>query len=166
MRRMRIEEPPAEPRVTGQRVDDLGRGTALAATPWYAVIAARARMRAGMDLTDALGPLQLTLRTYTLLELALEEPELAQRDLAVRIALDERQVVHLVTELERLGYVERVASTADRRVRNVRLTDAGRDVAERAGAIVREREAACLGRLSPAERAMLVELLGKIGTDA
>lgn len=155
----------AEPRAVTERVDDLGRGSRLTAAPWFAIVAARARMRVGMDLLDGLGPLGLTLRGYTLLEIALEAPALSQRDLATRIAFDERQVVHLVTELERAGFVERIESPSDRRVRNVRVTDLGRDAVDRAREIVEARQSASLARLTTAERAMLVELLAKVGPD-
>jgi len=60
------------------------------------------------------------------------------------------------------GWVERVRSTEDRRAQQIHLRPAGRALVQRAEKISATMEDAALRRLSPAERALLIELLLKI----
>jgi len=60
------------------------------------------------------------------------------------------------------GWVERVRSTHDRRAQHIHLTARGRALAEQARRISTTMEAHSLTALSPAERALLIELLRKI----
>ena len=62
------------------------------------------------------------------------------------------------------GWVERVRSTHDRRAQHIHLTAKGRTLAERARRVSTTMEEPALVGLSRAERALLIELLRKIGT--
>ncbi len=72
---------------------------------------------------------------------------------------------HVTIGLDRLetrGLVERRRSASDARVQHLRLTRAGSALVHAATARVQAGEAAALHTLSPAERAMLLELLHKL----
>jgi DNA-binding MarR family transcriptional regulator len=72
---------------------------------------------------------------------------------------------NVTTLLDRLAardLVERERSENDRRAQHVRLTVAGRTLARKTQQISQTMEDEALAHLSDAERAMLVELLGKV----
>ena len=60
------------------------------------------------------------------------------------------------------GWVERVRSTQDRRAQQIHLTAQGAELVQRAEKIAATMEHATLRVLSPAERALLIELLMKV----
>jgi len=94
----------------------------------------------------------------------LDEP-LPMRDLAQRLCCDASNVTGIVDHLEARGLVERRVAPADRRVKNLVLTDAGRALRRR------HRESLTvdlplLDELSPAERRVLADLLRRgVGED-
>jgi DNA-binding MarR family transcriptional regulator len=65
---------------------------------------------------------------YVFQRLVEDEPTIGA--LAGSLGMSQQGASKQVAELERLGYVERVAAVADQRVRTVRLTAAGRAVVE------------------------------------
>ncbi|HEV2061593.1 MAG TPA: MarR family transcriptional regulator [Solirubrobacteraceae bacterium] len=83
-------------------------------------------------------------------------------DLARLAQVSKPTVVYLVDELERLGYVERVADPADRRAKLVRLTRRGLRAQEAARAIVGEIEADWSRLLGPSDFATLRTLLERL----
>ncbi len=108
----------------------------------------------------------LRVRQYSVLVLACEDDGRTQRELAAVLGLDPSQVVLLVDELERAGWVERRPDPADRRTRLVVATEAGRRTravaAEAADAAVGE----VLGPLEDAERDLLRTALLRIALAA
>ena len=60
------------------------------------------------------------------------------------------------------GWVERVRGTQDRRAQHIHLTSKGAELVQRAEKIAATMEAPALRMLSPAERALLIELLMKV----
>jgi DNA-binding MarR family transcriptional regulator len=64
--------------------------------------------------------------------------------------------------LERRGWVQRVPNPEDRRSVLVQITDEGKAIANRLLPGIRKMEAVVFANLSPAERAALVKLLGKV----
>ena len=99
----------------------------------------------------------LSLRGYVVLQVAVRRP-LPQQALAASVGLDKSTMVATVDELEAAGLVERRPEPADRRVRLVTVTDAGRATLERAGAVVTRTEDELLADLGD-ERATLRRLL-------
>ncbi|MFB8245599.1 MarR family winged helix-turn-helix transcriptional regulator [Streptomyces sp. NPDC055952] len=99
-------------------------------------------------------------------------------DLAARLDMTQQGASKAVAELERLGYVERLPSPRDARIRHVALTAKGRDAVaaarqarERLEARLRERsERAAVdgagGTAFDVTRAVLVDLLGELGGTA
>jgi MarR family transcriptional regulator, transcriptional regulator for hemolysin len=109
----------------------------------------------------------LSLRGYVVLQLAVQRP-LAQQALAATLGLDKTTMVATVDELEQARLVERRPDPADRRVRLVAVTDAGRGALDRAHALVSATEDELLADLGD-DRATLRRLLetalaGRLGT--
>jgi DNA-binding MarR family transcriptional regulator len=73
-----------------------------------------------------LDKLSLTYPQYLAMLALWERDDIAVKDIAARLDLDPATVTPLLKRLEALGYVERVRSTTDERVVNVRVTTAGR----------------------------------------
>lgn len=72
-----------------------------------------------------LAPLGLTQALWVpLLHLQHSQGDMRQKDLAQSLALDSSSVVRLIDGLQAQGWVERL-DDADRRVKRIRLTDAG-----------------------------------------
>ena len=129
---------------------------------WFAIADTRARMRGAMNADSALGPLGLTLRSYTILSMACTGNDYSQREIGDFLSFDARQVVNLVDDLEGLGYITREPYPGDRRVNAIRATAEGKRVHATAREVLREREEKTLGNLSPEERAQLLSLLDRI----
>ena len=129
---------------------------------WFAIADTRARMRGAMNADSALGPLGLTLRSYTILSMACTGNDYSQREIGDFLSFDARQVVNLVDELEELGYITREPYPGDRRVNAIRATAEGTRVHATAREVLREREEKTLGDLSPEERTQLLSLLDRI----
>jgi DNA-binding MarR family transcriptional regulator len=78
------------------------------------------------DLTTRLEPHGITLPQYYVLRELWQEEGLTQREIANRVGVLEPTMVATLDALERLGLIERVRSTTDRRKTHVQLTPAGR----------------------------------------
>lgn len=98
---------------------------------------------------------------HALQELARAEA-LAQRDLAAWLRLEKSTVSRLVAQLERKGWVVRERSGEDARVFLLRLTDAGRKVAEQIAAARQARFATLLAAIPAAQRAEVVAALATL----
>lgn len=83
-------------------------------------------------------------------------------ELARLAQLSKPTVVYLVDELERLGYVERVADPDDGRAKLVRLTERGFRAQETARGILAEIEEDWSRLLGPRDFALLRELLERL----
>ncbi|MQA13269.1 MAG: MarR family transcriptional regulator [Pseudonocardiaceae bacterium] len=106
---------------------------------------------------DSLTPLQ-----YAVL-IALEaEPELSQRSLGERIALDKSTIGDLVARLARRGFVTRRPDPDDARRRILLMTEAGRMALYRARPAVVELGTRILAPLEPDERRELIRLLDRL----
>lgn len=82
---------------------------------------------------EALAPLGLKVRGYSVLALACDEADgVTQRRLADDAGLDPSQIVALVDDLEGRGLVMRTVDPNDRRNKLIVATDDGRDMCEQA----------------------------------
>lgn len=125
-------------------------------------LAARARSVGIGHANALLAPLELKVRSYSVLALACSGTDPSQRELSGFLRLDPSQIVSLVDALEARGLVERAADPRDRRSKVIRSTAAGRDLFGRAAAAVRDAEDTSLAALSDTERDQLRDLLRKI----
>jgi DNA-binding MarR family transcriptional regulator len=90
-------------------------------------------------------------------------PGVSQSRLAQEIGLDRSTLVAILDVLEETRLVERRAGE-DRRSNALWLTRRGKGVVERMKARVAEHEARIAARLTPAEQATLLDLLGRLGS--
>jgi DNA-binding MarR family transcriptional regulator len=124
--------------------------------------ASRAAIQLKRPFQKHLGPLQLTAVEFSILVLVASNPELNQKRLGAALDLSPPRLAVILDRLAERGLVERVRSTVDRRAQQLQLTPAGRVLTERAEGIAATMENEPLRVLSPAERALLIELLLKV----
>lgn len=89
-------------------------------------------------------------------------PGIAQKDLAQMVVLRKSALTKLVNQLERGGLIERRKEDADKRLNALHLTGEGRARLARMRPDIDRLQAELLAPLSPAERAMLFELLWRM----
>lgn len=107
---------------------------------------------------DSLRPVE-----YTLLALVAANPDVTARQLARGLAVAPPNVAVYLERLQARGLLMRRRSKEDARVQHLRATAAGQALARQATQRLLAAEAQALaGALSPAEQAMLVELLHKL----
>lgn len=82
-----------------------------------------------------------------------------QAAIAQHLGIDRTVMTYLVDDLEQAGMVQRRPDPADRRARQVLLTDAGREVLAAATERIRAVEASVLGGLSDDDAQVLRRLL-------
>lgn len=104
--------------------------------------------------------LGLEMKEFFLLGKLDEHPHPA--DLARALITPKPSITFMVKRLEAAGFVERRTEAADLRRFRLTLTRSGRKAMEAARAILDEAFARRLARLSPAERAELSRLLGRL----
>jgi DNA-binding MarR family transcriptional regulator len=126
-------------------------------------VASRAAIVLRKDFERELGPLGLKVLDYSLMVLVASNPEVNQKQLGEALDVSAPNMAITIDRLVERGWVERVRSTQDRRAMIIHLTPAGRDLVKRAQKIAASMEESTLAVLSPAERALLVELLLKVG---
>ena len=113
---------------------------------------------------SVLRPLELTLSRFEVLLLLSftrsgAVPIMRLRDL---LMIHGSSVTYLVDRLEEAGWVARESDHTDRRVSLVRLTDAGREVVDRASALLVECEFGLFGALGEERLEMFSDLLGEL----
>jgi DNA-binding MarR family transcriptional regulator len=84
-----------------------------------------------------------------------------QQELVDALCMDAKNVVLLLNDLDDLGHLERRRDPEDRRRHRVHITDAGRQVLQRAARVQESIEDEVLRGLDPNERATLWTLLTK-----
>lgn len=120
---------------------------------------ARARALMVRRCNQALRPLGLNVRTFSLLWLTTEPVPATQRELSDFLDLDPSQVVALIDDLEAQGLVERRANPADRRARQTVATEKGRRLCGTAQAAVDRATEEVFAGLTEGEQAQLTSLL-------
>lgn len=100
---------------------------------------------------------------YTVLALVAENPGATPGRIAEALALTKPNVTLWLDRLEARALLARQPSRTDGRALELRLTAAGRRLVEDATARLLEGERRALGALSAAERALLAELLHRVG---
>ena len=116
------------------------------------------------ELTAALERLGVSPRAHCVLTTA-ATGEHTQTELARMIGLDKTTLLVTLDELEAAGLAERRPSQKDRRVRVIAVTNAGRRKLAQAAKIVDRVHADVLEALSPADRKVFVDALGRLVGD-
>ena len=101
---------------------DVVRGSAL--TRNVSFLLTRASVVAAQRDNEALAPLGLKVRSFSVLGLALDDQPPTQREIAEFLRLDPSQVVALVDDLEQRGLLARETDPRDRRAKVVAATPA------------------------------------------
>ena len=104
---------------------------------------ARRMQETGFDLT----PVQ-----YAALDAIITDPGIDQASVAAQIAYDRATIGGVIDRLEQKGYVERTVCLRDRRAREVRPTDRGKQAFDEISPIVAALQQDILGELNDAER--------------
>jgi DNA-binding MarR family transcriptional regulator len=109
-----------------------------------------------------LGPLDLKIVEFSILMLVASNPQINQKRLGAALDISAPNMAVTLDRMVERGWVERVRSTQDRRAQQIHLTPQGAELVQRAEKIASTMENAALKVLSPAERALLIELLIKV----
>lgn len=125
-------------------------------------LTARARSVGTSRANALLAPLELKVRSYSVLALACSGLAPSQREMAEFLSLDPSQIVALVDQLEQRDLVARVADPRDRRSKGISATPAGEALYDEARRAVRTAEEQSLAALSTAEREQLRDLLTRV----
>ena len=123
---------------------------------------ARARALGTTHANEQLAALKLKARSYAVLALACSQSRPSQRELAEFLSLDASQIVALVDDLERRGFVVREPDANDRRSNVIVGTAEGVALCERAVKAVTAAEDKSLKALNAAERDQLRDLLARV----
>jgi len=91
-----------------------------------------------------------------------ENPGTDATRLSAVIAFDRSTLGNVLERLEARGLIERYASPEDKRIKLLKLTSAGRDVAKRSEAAVHRVQKRILAPLASKDQDKLVELLGQL----
>lgn len=100
-----------------------------------------------------------------LVAIATEEP-VSQLALAQRLGIDKTQMTYVIDALEQGGFVERRPDPRDRRVRQIRPSEAGLVLLERARSALRATEGFLMRDLAPDEQTTLRHLLARVALGA
>jgi DNA-binding MarR family transcriptional regulator len=104
----------------------------------------------------------LTMWGYVVL-LALDRSSMrTQAALAAAIGADKTRIIPTLDELQQGGYIERRPDPADRRVRLLAITEAGRKLKDAVQAKIQRGEERWLGELSAEERRVFLRVLERL----
>lgn len=73
----------------------------------------------------------ITSEQYTVLSHLWENDTICQRELCCSTGKDKPGITRILDNLEKLGYIERIDSETDRRMKMIKLTQAGRDLEQK-----------------------------------
>lgn len=114
---------------------------------------------------EALSEFELSAQELMVLAYSTVTPPPAQRELATVLLLDPSRIVGLVDQLEARGVVARTTSQADRRIKEISATEAGRELVRRAMAALERVHAAQTAHIDPQAYAALTGALRAIALD-
>jgi len=135
----------------------------LAASPSH--LLHRAQQRAADYFTTLVGD-AVTLRQYVVLAAIAEAPGSSQNDLVRATGVDRSTLADLVGRMQKLGWLTRAPSAADKRVQTVKLTAAGNLILTGATPAAKAADAALLALLTRAKGRTLLGLLTKLDKNA
>lgn len=100
-----------------------------------------------------------------ILILLLENDGMTQKELTSRLGVQPGSVSEVISKLEKSGLIFRTTSEADHRTMNILLTEDGKNVAQDAYALRKERHEKMFSSLSDQEKSTLLHLLEKVNRD-
>ena len=109
-------------------------------------------------------PLDLKIVEFSILMLVAQNAQVNQKQLGQALDISAPNMAVTLDRMVERGWVERVRGTKDRRSQHIHLTKEGAQLVQRAEKIAATMEEPALAMLSPAERALLLELLHKVAS--
>ena len=152
----RVVEPQAPPAAGGLDASPLthlvGYGASRAAIEMRKVFARHMK------------PLGLKVVEFSILMLVAANRQVNQKQIGQALDISAPNLAVTLDRMVERGWVLRVRSEQDRRAQHIHLTAKGVELVQRAQKIAATMEDASLRMLSPAERALLIELLLKVAS--
>jgi DNA-binding MarR family transcriptional regulator len=93
------------------------------------------------DIFETLSPFGLRPSDFSALRVIAANPGLKQQDIGLKLSIKRPNLVGLMEDLQKKGYVQRRVVTGDRRSYSLTLTKAGHDVLEKAEEAHKEHQA-------------------------
>jgi DNA-binding MarR family transcriptional regulator len=122
----------------------------------------RAQLAVFQNFVAAMAPFDVTPGQFGVLVVIAENPGLSQSELAAAIGIDRSTMVGVIDRLEARGLVVRAVVPRDRRSYALQLSATGMRKLREIEARVRAHEADIARELTAEERAMLLDLLGRL----
>ncbi|RPK33550.1 HTH-type transcriptional repressor NicR [Streptomyces sp. ADI93-02] len=116
-------------------------------------------MRAAGGMAEALQPLGVELRHFSVLIHLINNGPTVQRDLVSATGWDKAGIMRVVDDLERMGLALRKAVPGDRRARSVEITEQGKELFDAAHTAAPPLSQALVAHLAPGEAEQLLDLL-------
>lgn len=160
-RRSDRDADPALPRLESNGAVDLG---ALPETIGY--VLRRAQLAVFQDITRAFAAFDIRPAQYSVLTVVGRNPGLTQTQVAEALGIQRTNFVALLDAIEARGLARREPVAADRRSHALHLTHAGRELLAHLQRLEAEHERRLLERIGPGNRALLLDLLKRLGQDA
>lgn len=124
---------------------------------------ARSRFQAFRQFENHIGaPFDLKPVEFSILLLVDTNTDVSQTQLAQALGVAAPNMTTILRKLEGRGLLAREQSPSDGRIQHIVLTPKGRELLQQAVAAGRSMDKKWMSRLSGAEQAMLMELLGKL----
>ena len=123
----------------------------------------RAQIRIYQDFLDAMEPWNITPPRFSAMTLIRHNADMKLTELARAMGIARSGAVEVVNSLEKLGYVRRCDSPADRRAYALELTQKGARVLDEVTALVKKHDEKVSATLNVGERAELRRLLDALG---
>jgi DNA-binding MarR family transcriptional regulator len=125
----------------------------------------RAQIAAFQDFIEAMAEFEITPGRFGVLEVIAANPGLSQSELGSLLGIDRSTVVAVIDRLEQRHLVQRRPVPSDRRSYALTLSEGGAAMLSALEARVLAHEAHIARRLSPAERATLIDLLRRLAPE-
>lgn len=125
----------------------------------------RGYMRIYRDIRTTLAGHDLTQRTFSVLSVVVENPQISQSEISRALEIERSGTVVIVDELENRGLIQREKVPGDRRSYALSATPDGEDLHAEALAALRTCEDRLFGVFDDSERKRLSDLLCRIQTE-
>lgn len=114
------------------------------------------------DVERVLGRFGLRRTTFSALSVIAANGGIRQSDVAEALAIERPNLVQILDEVQRTGWIERVRDGADKRVYLLNATPAGRARLAKADAALRAHDARLTAGMDARERAALIAALRRV----
>ena len=115
---------------------------------------------------DRMAPFGLRVVDFSVLTLIAHNPGITSRQLCAALDILPPNLVGMIKDMEKQGWVEKREHPTDRRAQGLHLTDAGKAIHQQAEQTASALEIDATPRLTAAERKTLIRLLRKVYTAA